>query len=85
MFVRPDFQTKKELKDAVAKGDVVTVWSDVPLPCPVNGELIAVHGPRAAVLAMAKRTVKCHFASPSDTVVWVARVLWKRGKIVLVK
>ena len=77
MFVRPDFQTKAELRQAVKCGEVVTVWSDVPCSCPVDGELIPVSGPRSAVLSQGTARV--------DVAVWTARVLWKRGKIVLVK
>lgn len=70
MFVRPDFQTKRELRDAVGRGEVVTVWSDVPLLCPVGGELISVRGPKSLRLC--------------SGLVWTARVLWKHGKIVKV-
>ncbi len=79
MFVRPDFQTKTELRQAVKRGDVVNVWSDVLIPCPVGGELISVSGPRSVVLG------RSMCGSPNDAHFWSAWVLWKRGKIVLVR
>ena len=81
MFVRPDFQTKTELRQAVKRGDVVNVWSDVLVPCPVDGELISVSGPRSVVSKECKRSIPYL----PDTRIWSARVLWKRGKIVLVR
>jgi len=82
MFVRPDYDTKIELSEAIERGDKVTVWSDVKLSCPKDGEFINVYGPRAAVLAH-RQCMKDH--SLCTVTVWSARVLWERGKIVLVK
>lgn len=44
MYVRPNFKTKKALKEAVAKGDKVEVFSPGPFPAPTEGE-VAVEGP----------------------------------------
>lgn len=44
MYVDPNFQTKKALKDAVKQGDVVTVYSPGPFPCPKDG-IVPVEGP----------------------------------------
>jgi hypothetical protein len=44
MYVRPNFKTKKALKDAVAKGERVTVFSPGPFPCPQDGR-VSVEGP----------------------------------------
>ncbi len=44
MYVSPNFKTKKALKEAVAGGQVVSVYSPGPFPCPENGS-IAVEGP----------------------------------------
>ena len=44
MYVRPNFKTKKVLKDAVAKGERVTVFSPGPYPCPQDGR-VSVEGP----------------------------------------
>ncbi|NCC20044.1 hypothetical protein EOM33_03200 [Candidatus Saccharibacteria bacterium] len=37
MYVSPNFQTKKALKEAVAKGEHVTVYSPGPFPAKENG------------------------------------------------
>ena len=37
MYVSPNFQTKKALKEAVAKGEHVTVYSPGPVPANENG------------------------------------------------
>lgn len=37
MYVSPNFQTKKALKEAVAKGEHVTVYSPGPFPANENG------------------------------------------------
>jgi len=44
MYVDPNFKTKKALKEAVAKGDKVRVYSPGPFPCQVNGTE-SVEGP----------------------------------------
>ena len=44
MYVRPNFKTKKALKEAVKKGEDVDVFSPGPFPCPQNGR-VAVEGP----------------------------------------
>jgi len=44
MYVSPNFQTKKALKEAVKEGRQVEVFSPGPFPCPRNGK-IAVEGP----------------------------------------
>lgn len=44
MYVEPNFKSKKELKEAVKRGDVVTVFSPGPFPCNENGK-VCVEGP----------------------------------------
>lgn len=44
MYVSPNFKTKKALKEAVAAGKPVTVYSPGPFPCGNNGRM-AVEGP----------------------------------------
>ena len=44
MYVTPNFRTKKALKEAVAAGKEVTVYSPGPFPCPSNGR-VSVEGP----------------------------------------
>ncbi len=44
MYVTPNFKTKKAFKDAVAKGDLVRVFSPGPFPAPTHGE-VAIEGP----------------------------------------
>lgn len=44
MYVSPNFKTKKALKEAVARGDEVTVFSPGPFPAPENGNA-AIEGP----------------------------------------
>lgn len=44
MYVNPNFPTKKALKEAVAKGDKVAVFSPGPFPAPAMGET-CVEGP----------------------------------------
>lgn len=44
MYVSPNFKTKKALKDALAAGEKVTVYSPGPFPCPEEG-VVAVEGP----------------------------------------
>ena len=46
MYVEPNFTSKKALKEAVASGKRVTVFSPGPFPCPQNG-LVSVEGPHA--------------------------------------
>lgn len=44
MYCSPNFKTKKALKEAIAKGQKVTVFSPGPFPCPSNGT-ISLEGP----------------------------------------
>lgn len=44
MYVEPNFKTKKALKEAVANGDHVTVFSPGPFPAPKSGKA-SVEGP----------------------------------------
>ena len=44
MYVSPDFKTKKGLKEALAKGIEVRVFSPGPFSCPQNGR-VTVEGP----------------------------------------
>ena len=44
MYVSPNFKTKKALKEAVAAGKVVRVFSPGPFPCNQNGTE-AIEGP----------------------------------------
>ena len=44
MYVDPNYRTKKALREAVANGDYVTVFSPGPFPCPQNGN-VTVEGP----------------------------------------
>jgi hypothetical protein len=44
MYVDPNFKTKKELKQAVADGKSVEVFSPGPFPAPEEGEC-SVEGP----------------------------------------
>ena len=44
MYVSPNFKTKKALKEAVANGNSVEVFSPGPFPCPQQGR-VAVEGP----------------------------------------
>ena len=44
MYTDINFQTKKALKEAVASGREVGVYSPGPFPCPRNGQL-SVEGP----------------------------------------
>ena len=44
MYVSPNFKTKKALKEAVVRGDKVTVFSPGPFPCPTEGK-VTVEGP----------------------------------------
>ena len=43
-YVHPNFKTKKELKEAVANGVEVTVFSPGPFGCNTNGEE-SIEGP----------------------------------------
>jgi SRSO17 transposase len=40
-----NFPTKKALKEAVAAGQKITVWSPGPFPVPANG-LVVIEGPQ---------------------------------------
>jgi hypothetical protein len=44
MYVDPNFPSKKALKDAVANGKDVYVFSPGPFSCPQNGQ-VSVEGP----------------------------------------
>ena len=44
MYVRPNYASKRLLKDAVEAGDTVEVFSPGPSPCPTDG-IIAIEGP----------------------------------------
>lgn len=44
MYVSPNFTSKKALRDALASGQAVTVFSPGPFPCPENGA-VSVEGP----------------------------------------
>jgi hypothetical protein len=44
MYVDPNFTTKKALREAVARGDEVTVFSPGPFPAPTEGQT-SVEGP----------------------------------------
>lgn len=44
MYVRPNFKTKKDLREAVARGETVTVFSPGEFPAKQNGEE-TVEGP----------------------------------------
>ena len=44
MYCLPNFKTKKALKEAVAAGKKVTVFSPGPFPCSQNGD-ITLEGP----------------------------------------
>lgn len=44
MYVNPNFKTKKALKEAVARGDRVDVFSPGPFPCKTDGTE-SVEGP----------------------------------------
>ena len=37
MYVSPNFKTKKALKEAIASGVTVTLFSPGPFPCKTNG------------------------------------------------
>ena len=44
MYVSPNFKTKKELKEAVKAGKIVSVFSPGFFPCPTEGR-VSVEGP----------------------------------------
>ena len=44
MYCLPNFKTKKALKEAVASGKKVIVFSSGPFPCPQDGS-ITLEGP----------------------------------------
>lgn len=44
MYVEPNFKSKKALKDAIAAGNRVRVYSPGPFPCPAEGT-VSVEGP----------------------------------------
>ena len=44
MYCSPNFKTKKALKEAVANGEKVTVFSPGPFTCPQDGS-ITLEGP----------------------------------------
>ena len=47
MYVSPNFKTKKQLKDAVAKGELVTIFQPGPFGGnePANATGVAIEGP----------------------------------------
>ena len=65
MYVSPNFKTKKALKEAIAQGKTVSVYSPGPFPCPQEGR-VYVEGPHfpephkwyASVQVEAGRVVK---------------------------
>jgi len=44
MYVSPNFKSKKALKDALAAGKRVTVFSPGPFPCQQDGK-VTIEGP----------------------------------------
>jgi len=44
MYTETNFKTKKQLKEAVAAGRKIGVYSPGPFPCPQNGQ-VALEGP----------------------------------------
>lgn len=44
MYTSVNFKSKKELKEAVKRGDRITVFSPGPFPCPSNGR-VTLDGP----------------------------------------
>jgi hypothetical protein len=44
MYIEPNLQTKKALKEAVAKGEKIRVFSPGLFPAPVNGSAV-IEGP----------------------------------------
>lgn len=44
MYTRINFPTKKALKEAVLRGDKITIFSPGPFPVPTNGR-VALEGP----------------------------------------
>ena len=44
MYVNPNFKTKKDLKEAISKGERVEIFSPGPFPAKENGEEF-VEGP----------------------------------------
>lgn len=69
MYVLPNFKTKKALKEAIARGEAISIYQ----PGPFGGNestdgIIAVEGP--------------HYPKPHT---WYATVTLKDGKVVKVK
>jgi hypothetical protein len=44
MYVTPNFKTKKQLREALARGERVRVFSPGPFPCPQSGN-VSIEGP----------------------------------------
>lgn len=44
MYCDPNFKTKKALKEAIADGKLVSVFSPGPFPCPTEGA-VSLEGP----------------------------------------
>ena len=44
MYTNPNFKTKKALKEALAAGKIVEVFSPGPFPCPTEGR-VTLEGP----------------------------------------
>jgi hypothetical protein len=69
MYTHKNFKTKKELKEAIARGEVVTYYQPGPFGGnePTNGS-VCIEGP--------------HYPEPHK---WYASAVVKNGKIVSVK
>ncbi len=69
MYVRPNFKTKKALKEAVAKNEYVTIFQPGPFAgnVPTDGKAF-IEGP--------------HYPEPHK---WYAQVTVRDGKVVSVK
>lgn len=70
MYVRPNFKTKKALKEAVANGETVTIFQPGPFGGnePKNKSSVAVEGPHAPMAHT-----------------WYAQVTVREGKVVKVQ
>ena len=44
LYIQPNLKTKKALKDALAKGEKISVFSPGPFPCPNEGR-VTIEGP----------------------------------------
>jgi len=69
MYVLPNFKTKKELKEAVARGEAISLWQPGPFGGnEPNNAVVGVEGP--------------HFPKAHS---WYARVTVVDGKVTKVK